>query len=101
MELVDVGDDGVPELILSTRLDKKLQLCVNLGTTFSSAGELPVGDGRNTILVADLNNDTQLDIATTSENTDQLQIFLRTGLAQFAVQVTLDTGDFPVALAAG
>ncbi|CAF4017853.1 unnamed protein product, partial [Adineta steineri] len=91
----DFNNDNQLDMVVSNMLDNNIGIFLGYGNgSFSSQITYSTGSGSQPagVIVADLNNDNQLDIIITNSGTNNIGIFLAFGNGSFSTQTTYSTG---------
>lgn len=97
----DVNGDGRPDIIAANRLDNTVSVLVNDGMgdfSFLPPITLAVGAAPVDVAVADLNDDTFLDIVTANQDGGGVSVLFGTAPGVFAPAMSVPTGLEPSAL---
>ena len=104
----DIDGDGKPELVVGNTNTSDISLFLNTSSVGSIAFDpkldFSTGSGRKTVVLAELNDDSKLDIAVPSSNSATLSVFLNTssiGTLSLANRSDYSVGANPFSLAAG
>ncbi len=97
----DVNGDGRPDIIVANRLDNTVSLLLNDGMgdfSFLPPVTLAVGAAPVDVAVADINNDTLIDIITANQDGGGVSVLFGTAPGMFAPAMSVPTGLEPSAL---
>lgn len=99
MLLVDINEDGNPDLIVTNAGSNTVSVLLGLGDgSFQNKTDFQVGDSPSGLAFGDFNSDHHIDLAVTNKNSGSVSILLGNGNGTFQVQVTYSTGTTPVAI---
>ncbi len=105
---IDAGDvDGDLDPDLVVRIGRQggqgsLWVLLNNGDgTFAPGASYSTGDGQGEPVLADLDGDLDLDVASTSTDSDDLSVFLNNGDGTFAPETRYQVGDIPTGIGVG
>ncbi len=79
----DVNNDGKPDIAVSNNLSSTVSVFNNTSTTgvinFNAKVDFPTGSGPNSVILADLNGDKKIDIATANYFDGNISVLRNTG----------------------
>jgi hypothetical protein len=101
--LADFNADGHPDMAVTSDAPDKIVVRFNLGNgTFGAPVTTLLGGGTSphTPVAADLDGDTDIDIAVSLKNTNQVQVLVNDGSGGFSLGSTTGVGAEPRSMAA-
>jgi len=100
--VVDINDDGAPDLAVANKTSNDVSILMNLGDgTFGTESRFPAGTNPQSIVAGDFNRDGRADLAVANHGSADVTILLGTGGGAFESGGTLGVGGGPVAIAGG
>jgi hypothetical protein len=92
IQSADLNNDGIPDLVVTTRL-RMVYVLLGIGDgTFSPRQGYEAGLEANSVAIGDLNGDGAPDLAVTSFNENSLSVFIGNGDGTFQPRSILSTG---------
>jgi hypothetical protein len=94
--VADFNNDSRLDIVVADFWADRIDLFFGYGDgTFSDVITYSTGSysGPVSVVVGDFNNDTQLDVAVTNSNTDNIGVFFGNGNGTFSSQTTFSTGN--------
>jgi len=102
----DLNGDGHPDLVTANNATSQIAVLLNNGAgsfgspTFYAAGA-GVGEGSQSIVIADFNGDGHPDIAAANFNDGTISVLLNNGNGTFAPAATYTAAPYPLGIAVG
>lgn len=99
---LDVGDlnqDGYPDIVVACQRDNSLRINFSNGSSFSEEKILSSDPNPMDVVIADFDNDGDLDIASVSYKKSRISIYLNEKNGRFKAPKYFSTGNWPIALA--
>ena len=100
----DVNNDGINDIVVTNTSGRTFSLLLGQSSTsasFADPVEFMVGNRPVSILLADFNKDTYLDVATANRDDNTASVLLGNGNGQFTSQIVYTTGAGPQKIVSG
>ncbi len=94
--LVDLDDDGIPDLVTANAVDETLSIFIGVGDgTFLARTDINVGGEARSVFATDLNGDRAPDLLVALFNVSSVAVLLNTGTGTFATPLIVAVGISP------